>query len=58
MFSGEYAQIILPYKENTPIDIKSANLCESRRKQKKSDPKITFQDITKWAKKHLTLLSL
>ena len=50
--SGEYAKIILPYMENTPIDIK---LRLSRRisaqNQKKFWSKITSPNMIEWPKK-------
>ncbi len=57
----EYAKSILENMlDNTLIDIKSSLYLEiiSPKTQKKLRSYIRFQEMAKWAKNHLTLLSL
>ncbi len=55
----EYARSILPYVENTPIDIKFS-LCRQifDQNKKKSDPKSPSSTWSNGQKNNLTLLSL
>jgi hypothetical protein len=56
---GEDAKSLLPYTENTEIDIKlSRSYSEFLTKAKKFWSIITLLNMIEWAKNHLTLLSL